>query len=73
MSIWREMIPALTEDETRTLSNKYEFSGGQIENIARRHAIGKILHGESENLLNELLDYCDDEKIETKEKKTIGF
>ena len=73
MSIWREMIPALTEDEARTLSSKYEFSGGQIENIARRHAIGKILHGDSENLLNELLDYCNDEKIETKEKKTIGF
>lgn len=72
-SIWREMIPALTEDEARTLSGKYEFSGGQIENIARRHAIGKILHGESENLLNELLGYCDDEKIETKEKKAIGF
>ena len=73
MSIWHEMIPDLTDDETRTLSSKYEFSGGQIENIARRHAIGKILHGESENLLNELLGYCDDEKIETKEKKAIGF
>ena len=73
MSIWHEMIPDLTDDETRTLSSKYEFSGGQIENIARRHAIGKILHGDSENLLNELLGYCDDEKIETKEKKAIGF
>ncbi len=73
MSIWREMIPALTDDDARTLSGKYEFSGGQIENIARRHAIGKILHGESESLLNELLGYCDDEKIETKEKKAIGF
>ena len=73
MSIWREMIPALTEDEARTLAGKYEFSGGQIENIARRHAIGKILHGDAENILNELLSICDDEKIETKEKKTIGF
>ena len=73
MSIWREMIPVLTDDDARTLSGKYEFSGGQIENIARRHAIGKILHGESESLLNELLSYCDDEKIETKEKKAIGF
>lgn len=73
MSIWREMIPALTDDDARTLSGKYEFSGGQIENIARRHAIGKILHGDAENILNELLDICNDEKIETKEKKTIGF
>ncbi|MBQ4230096.1 MAG: ATP-binding protein, partial [Salinivirgaceae bacterium] len=35
MSIWREMIPALTDNDARTLSGKYEFSGGQIENIAR--------------------------------------
>ena len=73
MSIWHEMIPDLTDDETRTLSSKYEFSGGQIENIARRHAIGKILHGDSENTLDTLLGFCNDERIETKEKKTIGF
>ena len=73
MSIWHEMIPDLTDDETRTLSSKYEFSGGQIENIARRHAIGKILHGDLENTLDTLLGFCNDERIETKEKKTIGF
>ena len=73
MSIWHEMIPDLTDDETRTLSSKYEFSGGQIENIARRHAIGKILHGDSENTLDTLLGFCNDERIETREKKTIGF
>ena len=73
MSIWHEMIPDLTDDETRTLSSKYEFSGGQIENIARRHAIGKILHGNSENTLDTLLGFCNDERIETREKKAIGF
>ena len=73
MSIWHEMIPDLTDDETRTLSSKYEFSGGQIENIARRHAIGKILHGDSENTLDTLLGFCNDERIETREKKAIGF
>ena len=35
MHIWHEMIPTLSEDDTMTLAEKYEFSGGQIENIAR--------------------------------------
>ena len=73
MSIWQEMIPDLTVDEARTLSSRYEFSGGQIENIARRHAISKILHGDNKNILVELLDYCDDEKLETTQHKKIGF
>ena len=73
MSIWREMIPALTEDEARTLSTKYEFSGGQIENIARRNAIGTILHGNEASTLDTLIAYCNDERLDTKNQKRIGF
>ena len=73
MSIWREMIPSLTEDEARTLSNIYEFSGGQIENIARRNAIGTILHGNEASALDNLIAYCNDERLDTKTQKRIGF
>lgn len=73
MSIWHEMIPSLTDDETHTLSNCYDFSGGQIENIARRNAIGTILHGDEANTLDNLIAYCNDEKLETKQHKQIGF
>jgi SpoVK/Ycf46/Vps4 family AAA+-type ATPase len=73
MSIWREMIPGLTEDEARTLSSIYEFSGGQIENIARRNAIGTILHGNEAGTLDNLIAYCNDERLDTKTQKRIGF
>ena len=73
MSIWREMIHSLTEDEARTLSNIYEFSGGQIENIARRNAIGTILHGDEASTLDTLIAYCNDERLDTKTQKRIGF
>ena len=73
MSIWREMIPSLTEYEARTLSNIYEFSGGQIENIARRNAIGTILHGDEASTLDNLIAYCNDERLDTKTQKRIGF
>lgn len=73
MSMWHEMIPNLKEKETRILATKYDFSGGQIENIARHYAIGNILHGEPENIIEELSSYCDNEKLETKEIRKIGF
>ena len=73
MSMWREMIPVLKEEEVRILATKYDFSGGQIENIARHYTIGNILHGESRNIVEELSVYCDSERIDTKGTKKIGF
>ena len=73
MHIWHEMIPTLSEDDTMTLAEKYEFSGGQIENIARHNAINGILYGEKANSLEALMSYCDNERLETKQTRKIGF
>ena len=73
MHIWHEMIPTLSEDDTMTLAEKYEFSGGQIENIARHNAINGILYGEKANSLETLMSYCDNERLETKQTRKIGF
>ena len=73
MSIWHEMIPALKDDDIRALATKYDFSGGQVENIARHYAIANILHGESDNIVEELSSYCDSERLEGKEYRKIGF
>ena len=72
ISMWREMIPVLKEEEARMLADKYDFSGGQIENIARHYTIGNILHGDSGNIVEELSAYCDNEKLEAGTRK-IGF
>jgi SpoVK/Ycf46/Vps4 family AAA+-type ATPase len=72
-SIWKSMIPALSEDESMALASKYYFSGGQIENIARHFAINAVLHGDDNNRLNSLYAYCDGEKFEKKECRKIGF
>lgn len=72
-SIWHEMIPALSEEETRSLALKYDFSGGQIENIARHFTIDSILHGIADNLLETISHHCDNERLENKGYRTIGF
>ena len=73
MSIWREMIPTFSEVDTHALAVKYDFSGGQIENIARHYAIDNILHGSSSNVLETLSIHCDNERLEKKEQRKIGF
>lgn len=73
MHIWHEMIPTLSEDDTKTLAEKYEFSGGQIENIARHNAINGILYGDKGNTLEGLMTYCDSECLETRQTRKIGF
>jgi SpoVK/Ycf46/Vps4 family AAA+-type ATPase len=73
MNMWHEMIPALREEDSRALASKYDFSGGQIENIARHYTIGNILHGCSDDIVKELSAYCDSERLESKERRKIGF
>lgn len=55
------------------LATKYNFSGGQIENIARHYTIGNILHGDAENVLERISEYCDNERLDSKEIRKIGF
>ena len=72
-SIWHSMIPELSELDVHTLSSKYEFSGGQIENIARHYAIDTILHGTSDDVLPMLIHHCDNERLDEKSSRRIGF
>ena len=72
-SIWHSMIPSLSESDTRSLAMKYDFSGGQIENIARHYAIDSILHGTADNVLEVLSLHCENERLEKKGGGKIGF
>ena len=71
--IWHEMIPDLSSMDVQTLASKYDFSGGQIENIARHYAINNILHGKNEDVLSMLFRHCDNERLDEKSTRRIGF
>ena len=72
-SIWHAMIPNLRDLDIHTLASKYDFSGGQIENIARHYAIDAILHGQNEDVLPMLIRHCDNERLDETNVKKIGF
>ena len=71
MQIWHSMLPELQESDIRALAEKYDFSGGQIENVARHYAIDTVLHGDAS--LETLMAHCDGERLEQKESHKIGF
>ena len=67
------MIPSLNEFEVHKLASKYDFSGGQIENVARRHAIDSILHDQTGDILSTLFLHCDNERLDDYKSRKIGF
>lgn len=71
--IWASMIPELSEDEALSLSENYDLSGGQIENICRKRTVQSILNG-VDPTFEEVKAFCDDENISSaKVTRKIGF
>lgn len=72
--IWRSMIPTLDERMAATLAERYDFSGGQIENIARKRTVDMILQG-AEPSFEQLDEYCRSEMLGQPERsrRRIGF
>lgn len=73
-AIWQSMLTGLSEEDASVLASKYDFSGGQIENVARKSVVSKIITGE-DFTLNTLIEYCDTEVLGKygNNRKKIGF
>lgn len=71
--IWHSMIPELSEQDIDLLASTYPFSGGQIENQARKYYTDTILYGEEKMNIERLKYFCDNEQLNKKERTRIGF
>ena len=71
--IWQSMMPDLCEYDADELATAYDFSGGQIENVARKQAINWVLYGKNASL-EDLRTMCNEENISNnKTRSRIGF
>lgn len=72
--IWTSMLKDISSEDAHKLASRFDFSGGQIENIARKRTIDYILTGKYASF-DEIEDYCRAELLtNTKERKHIaGF
>jgi hypothetical protein len=70
-AIWQEFIPALRENDALALAGRFNFSGGQIENITRKNAVSFLLSG-AETTVETLSALCEEEPAEQGAVR-IGF
>lgn len=73
--IWQSFIPGLADADANVLARSYDFSGGQIENIARKVMVDHLLFGDTPDL-NHIEELCSKEQIarsNTNSRKPIGF
>ena len=71
--IWRSMLKDISTDDARQLASHFDFSGGQIENVARKRTVDYILSGKYASL-PEIEEYCRAELLSNKNHHTpVGF
>ena len=71
--IWHAMLPEISEAEAFELAKQYAFSGGQIENIARKQLVNAVLTGEDKVSMEAIQEACKSELFKNSSMKRIGF
>lgn len=70
--IWEIMLPGISSDFAQILAGKFDMSGGEIENIVRKHTVNAILSGDETIDLDKIMDMCQKERIASKTQR-VGF
>jgi len=69
--IWKLKLPALTIADCVSLASEFDFTGGQIDNVARKFDIWKVLYGLSPDT-RIIENYCREELMSDR-RLAIGF
>ncbi len=70
-NIWKSKLPTLSDSECETLAARFDFSGGQIDNIVRKNEIQEIIQGITVDF-NTIFEFCKVELLVNK-KTYVGF
>ena len=70
--IWRNKLPNLSVKEALQLASQFSYSGGEMENIARKSLLDEIVFGTKPTFAR-IRSFCENEKWSGKSKNTIGF
>lgn len=71
--IWMQMLRGLTLEDARLLATRFDLSGGEIENIVRKHSVSAILHGSDLVDIAAISKMCEMERIESSSHRRVGF
>ncbi len=72
--IWQAMMPELSDKDALALAERFDFSGGQIENIARKHVIDDILAERDTIDIDTIIESCQHESLNKDDiQRKVGF
>lgn len=71
IKIWKQFLPWVNCDEITTLIKSFQYTGAQIENIARKCLIHELKTGMNADI-KQIIQFCDEECI-TQTRKKIGY
>jgi len=73
--IWRSKLKSLSAEHAQQLAIAYQLSGGQIDNVVRRHSISNIIAGTPNHIdINQLHELCSTECLDnSSSSRRVGF
>lgn len=71
-NIWKNKLPTLNDDDCLKLAQKFDFSGGEIDNIVRKSTMKEILE-DSEPTYELIENLCLNERLNKKGRKKVGY
>lgn len=71
--IWQSMLEGLNDEQASYLAERFNFSGGQIQNISRKQIINAIFSGKDEIDYEQVKIDCQNETISRNNGSRIGF
>ena len=69
--IWMDKLPSLSKADATVLAARFAFSGGEIDNIARKATMDELISGTTPTL-ETIINLCTKEKLGN-ERQQIGF
>ncbi len=71
-NIWLNKLPSMDRHSAERLAEQFDFSGGEIDNIARKATMDEIVGGITPSY-DSLLTLCKEEKMGRQQHNRIGF
>ncbi len=70
--IWRDKLPILSAEQAHSLASRFDFSGGEIDNIVRKALMSEVLDSDTPSI-SEIEKLCSEEKISKSSSCHVGF
>ncbi len=70
--IWKSKLNVLTDEDLDVIAKRFDFSGGEIDNIVRKCEITEIIKGVLPSR-EEIVELCENERLEKEQDRIMGF